>query len=206
MDLPQIVLGLGNAGARYDSTRHNVGFWVLDRLASRRGVRFTAAGELGRKAWTAEVTERLVLAKPRTYMNRSGRAGLALGRHYGASAQQFVVVHDDADLALGRLRIRAEGGAGGHNGIRSLLDAFGSREFRRVRLGVRGEAREEQELADYVLAPFPNDERAVAEELADLAADAVETLLEQGLTVAMNRFNGRSVASLDDDSRTMEQD
>jgi len=139
----------------------------------------------------------LVLAQPRTFMNRSGRAAGALCRRYDARPEQLLVVYDDADLALGRIRIRPEGGAGGHNGIRSIMDAIGTGEFPRIRLGVRGEEREARDLADYVLEPFLEEERATAAALVELATQAVEAWLRDGLDSAMNRFNGVQVEAQD---------
>jgi PTH1 family peptidyl-tRNA hydrolase len=194
----KIVLGLGNPGPDYRSTRHNVGFWVLDRLARERRARFRAEGELKRYAWCAESErgpQHLVLAKPRTFMNRSGRAGAALLLHFDTVSANLLVVHDDADLELGRVRVRTGGGAGGHRGVRSLIEVLGTGEFPRVRLGVRGEGRESADLADYVLENFTADELPVAEALADLAAEAVENVLADGLEAAMNRFNGLRVGA-----------
>lgn len=193
MDPVAIVLGLGNPGARYRATRHNLGFRVVDRLAERRSVRLRAAGELGESALWAEHAGAggpLVLAKPRLYMNRSGRAAVALCRRYAVSPQQLLVVYDDADLELGRLRVRQTGRAGGHNGVRSIIDALGSEDFPRLKLGVRGAGRQEQELADYVLESFADDEREVVDALVGLAVEAVEEILAAGVTAAMNRYNG----------------
>jgi PTH1 family peptidyl-tRNA hydrolase len=192
----KIVLGLGNPGAAYRSTRHNVGFWVLDHLARRAGVEFRVAGLFRRHAWIAEIGSAgtvLALAKPRTFMNRSGRAGEALLRRYRALPEELLVVHDDADLELGRLRLRPGGGDGGHNGVRSLIEALGSGGFPRLRLGVRGEGRDDRDLAGYVLDSFPRDEFPIARELSELAADAVRVVCADGLEAAMNRYNGRRV-------------
>lgn len=198
----KIVLGLGNPGAAHRSTRHNMGFWVLDRVARRRGLAYRNAGLLRRYAWVAEAgSGSVVLAKPRTFMNRSGRAAAALCRAYDALPQEMLVVYDDADLELGRLRLRRSGGAGGHNGLRSLIEVLGTSEFPRVRLGVRGEGRDERDLADYVLDAFLESELPVAEELADLGADAVEEVIESGLETAMNRYNGRRAGSMEMDDR-----
>jgi len=188
-----IVLGLGNPGPEYESTRHNLGFRVQDLLAQRWGLAFALSRECGREAWTAECersARHVVLAKPRTYMNRSGRAAQALAAHYEASASEFLVVCDDADLELGRLRIRRGGRAGGHNGLRSLIDAFGTAEFPRIKLGVRGSGRDGTELADYVLAPFEPGEEPVAQRLVERGALAVCGVLEHGVREAMNRHNG----------------
>ena len=192
-----IVVGLGNPGETYRGTRHNVGFWVLDRLAERSGAAFRAEGELRRYAWSARVRlagTDVLLAKPRTYMNRSGRAVAALSRIYSTEPEELLVVHDDADLEMGRLRLRKGGGAGGHNGVRSLIEVLGKSDFTRIRVGVRGSGRDDAELADYVLSDFDAKDREVAEDACELAADAVEALLREGLTTAMNRYNGMRVA------------
>jgi PTH1 family peptidyl-tRNA hydrolase len=197
LDSLAIVVGLGNPGERYRGTRHNVGYWVLDRLAKRSGAAFRAEGELRRYAWFAETRlgdSDVVLAKPRTYMNRSGRAVSGLCRAYSFEPEQLLIVHDDADLEIGRLRIRKGGGAGGHNGVRSLVEVLGNGEFTRIRVGVRGPERDEEELADYVLSDFSEEDRQVAEEVCDLAAEAVVFLLEDGVTAAMNRYNGMKIA------------
>lgn len=198
MDPLRIVVGLGNPGSRYRSTRHNIGFRVVEHLAERRGVAFSAEGELKSRVWTAELqtlSGRLVLAKPRTYMNRSGRAALALCRHYDVTPAELVVVYDDADLQLGRIRIRPGGGSGGHNGVRSLMEVLGTGDFQRVRLGVRGEGREQSDLADYVLRPFRPEERRIAEALVGVGAEALETLLGEGLSAAMNKYNASDVTA-----------
>ncbi len=208
MDRLTIVLGLGNPGARYRATRHNVGFWVLDRFAKRRGVRFRIASEILDRAWTVEIdgpSGTLVLAKPRTYMNRSGRAAAELCRRYAAQPEQLLVVHDDADLELGRLRVRPGGRAGGHNGMRSLIDALRTDRIPRVKLGVRGAGRDEAELADYVLEDFASDEVPIAERLADLAVEAVGSVLDDGLATTMNRYNARLVTLTDRPDRSEEE-
>lgn len=187
-----IVLGLGNPGPEYEETRHNLGFRVLDRLAREWEIEFTLSRECGRKVWIAERSrgdERIVLAKPRTYMNRSGRAALALGGYYEASVGQFLVICDDADLELGRVRVREAGRAGGHNGLRSLIDVFGSVEFPRIKLGVRGAGRDECDLADYVLEPFDPDEEPVVQRLVERGTLAVRGVLESGVRAAMNLHN-----------------
>jgi PTH1 family peptidyl-tRNA hydrolase len=192
VDPLKIFLGLGNPGTRYRSTRHNIGFRVVERLAERNGVEFSAEGELKSRVWTAELQSRsgrVVLAKPRTYMNRSGRAAVALCRHYGLTPAELVVVYDDADLQLGRIRIRPGGGSGGHNGIRSVMDVLGTGDFPRVRLGVRGVGRDESDLADYVLRPFRPEEQTIAEALVVVGSEALEALLREGLSAAMNRYN-----------------
>jgi PTH1 family peptidyl-tRNA hydrolase len=207
-DLPKIVLGLGNPGTRYLPTRHNLGFRVLDCLAERWASRFERSAEMGNEVWTAEVERRrgaVVLAKPCTFMNRSGEAAVALCEHYDTQAADLLVVYDDADLELGRIRLRPGGGAGGHNGLRSLIDALGTDSIPRLRLGVRGAGRERQELADYVLEAFEPAEQSVAEDLVQLGAEAVEALLGHGLETAMNSYNARFVISEDQAERSEEE-
>ncbi len=192
----KVVLGLGNDGAEYRRTRHNVGFMVADEIALRCGAVFSARGELGRLTWSLEAEyggHRVVLAKPRTLMNRSGQAAGALRRKYGVEPQAFIVVYDDADLTLGRLRVRPFGGTGGHNGVRSLIESFGVRDFPRVRLGVLGDGRHSRELADYVLDSFLPDERPLVAAMVSRGADAVEAVLRDGVDVAQRAYNVASV-------------
>lgn len=190
-------MGLGNPGPRYERTRHNVGFMVLDALTA--GLELVwARREHGRRiydetTWTVDGRS-IVLIKPQNYMNRSGDA---LEERVHAEpplrAREVVVVYDDADLALGRIRVRPSGGSGGHNGLRSLRDTLGDAGFARVRVGVRGEGREERELADYVLAPFEEDERPARDWAVATAAAAVRAVIEEGVVPAMNRFNGSTM-------------
>jgi PTH1 family peptidyl-tRNA hydrolase len=189
----KLVLGLGNEGPEYRWTRHNVGFMVVDEIAARCQVELQARGDLGRLAYSVEADwagERVVLAKPRTLMNRSGQAAAALRRKHGVLPSEVIVAYDDADLAFGRVRVRPEGGAGGHNGIRSLMEALGTGAFIRVKLGVLGEGRHQRDLADYVLDKFLPDERPVVTRMVSLGADAAESVLIQGVVAAQAAFNG----------------
>jgi PTH1 family peptidyl-tRNA hydrolase len=189
-----IVLGLGNPGEEYRSTRHNLGFRVLDRLAREHGLAFRVDAAVDKKAWTVAWPCReglVVLAKPRTYMNRSGAAAVALCRRHDCAPERLLAVYDDADLELGRVRVRPDGGAGGHNGIRSLIDALGTREFPRLRLGVRGATRSDADLADYVLERFDPQEEPLAESLVELGAEAAAAIVLDGVEAAMNRYSGR---------------
>ena len=193
----RVVLGLGNVGTRYAGTRHNVGFRVVELLAERERVRWQELPGPERLAYTAEVElagQSVALLKPRTLMNRSGRAAAAALDRFRCPVEEMLVVFDDADLLLGRVRVRQGGGAGGHNGLRSLMDVLRTPEFGRVKLGVKGLGREESDLADYVLRPFDAEERAVVDAMIDLGAEAVDAVLADGLEAAMNAFNGRSAA------------
>lgn len=191
----KLVVGLGNDGPEYRWTRHNVGFMVADAIAQRCRAEFHARGDLGRLTWTADTEvagERVILAKPRTLMNRSGQAAAALRRKYGSEPADLIVVYDDADLTLGRVRVRPEGGTGGHNGVRSLIEVLGIRDFPRVKLGVLGEGRHSRDLADYVLDRFLPDERPIALRMVELGADAVEAVIRDGVGAAQRAFNGVS--------------
>lgn len=183
-----LVVGLGNPGPRYATTRHNVGFLVTDLLATRLGGRFKAhkgrADVLeGRLAGTP-----VVLAKPRSYMNESGGPVVSVARFYKVPVDRIVVVHDDLDLPYGALRLKRGGGEGGHNGLRSASAALGSNEYLRVRFGI-GRPPGRQDPADYVLRDFSAAERKELALNLDRCADAVEALLSQGLEAAQNTYN-----------------
>jgi peptidyl-tRNA hydrolase, PTH1 family len=185
----RLVVGLGNPGDRYRRTRHNVGFMVADALAARSGVtRWRAEAD----AWTAEARvggEDALLLKPATFMNRSGVAVERVLAARGGEAADLVVILDDVALDLGTLRVRERGSHGGHNGLRSLIEVLGTDEVARVRVGIRkGEPQED--LADYVLSEFPEEDVLVVQEMVGLAGEAVDCLVREGAGEAMNRFNG----------------
>jgi PTH1 family peptidyl-tRNA hydrolase len=180
------VVGLGNPGEEYALTRHNVGFRVVDELVAR----FRLPAPLRRfhsQAYFRSGNRPLWLLKPLTYMNLSGQAVAALCQQEGLTPSQVLVVVDDVDLPLGQLRLRARGGAGTHNGLRSVVEAVGE-GFPRLRLGVRGKE-PWQDLAEYVLAPFSPEEVPVVEEMIRRAADCVEMAFYQGISRAANQFN-----------------
>ncbi len=181
-------MGLGNPGRRYRGTRHNVGFRVVDLLARRWGVSFRAEG----KAEVAEAQvagQRVVLAKPLTYMNLSGEAVSELVRRLGIPPGRVLVVYDDMDLPVGTIRVRARGSAGGHRGMASVLEAVGTPEVARVRVGI---GRPGGDAVDHVLSRFSPEEEPVVAEAVERAADAVETALQEGIERAMDRFNRRT--------------
>ncbi len=187
-DSPWLVVGLGNPGPKYAGNRHNAGFSVLDELARRIGSPFRA--HKGR----ADLIEarfgelRVLLAKPKSYMNLSGGPVAALRDFFKLPADRIVVVHDELDIPFGTLRVKLGGGDNGHNGLRSVRTALGTGEFYRVRFGV-GRPAGRQDPADYVLSDFSAAERKELPFHVDRAADAVECLLTDGLAVAQNRFH-----------------
>ena len=189
-----LVVGLGNPGSEYAGTRHNIGFWVVDLLARRAGERLTRHKRA--VAMTAQVRiggpgptgVPAVLVEPLSYMNDSGGPVKALMSFYDVDVEHLVVVHDELDLPLGRLRLKRGGGDNGHNGLRSIRAALGSGEFVRVRLGI-GRPPGRQDPAAYVLKPFSTAERTEALVMAEEGADAIEVLLTAGLSAAQNAFN-----------------
>ena len=186
----KLIVGLGNPGRRYRGTRHNVGWEVIARLAGRAGIRVNedeGFAEVGRGTIGGR---RVLLARPFTYMNVSGEAVRDLRRRHRLRPENILVIVDDIDLPLGRLRLRAEGSAGGHNGLRSVIEALGTTEFPRLRVGI-GRPPEGTDPADFVLTRFTSDEAPVAHASIERAADAVEMTITEGLGAAMNRFNAR---------------
>ena len=186
----KVICGLGNPGERYRLTRHNVGFRVVDLLADRWGL--TGEGRLREGAALLEARQpepvgRVLLVKPMRFMNRSGTVlRSALRQLEVEPVEDVLVITDDIDLPLGRLRLRRSGSAGGHNGLRDIIAAFGTDEIQRLRIGV-GRA---GEAADHVLATFRPDERDLATEMVQVGADAADRWLREGLEAAMNAFNG----------------
>ena len=189
----KLVAGLGNPGDRYRGTRHNVGFDVLDRLARRHALQFDAAPADALQARWRRGDEAVWLVKPLTYMNVSGEAVGALARYYRVETPSVLIVCDDVNLPLGRLRARASGSEGGHNGLRSVALHLGTIDYPRLRIGVgRGDAR--RDLADHVLATFAPEERPVVAEVVGRAADATELFAREGIGPVMNRFNRKEDA------------
>lgn len=185
----KLIAGLGNPGPKYAGTRHNVGFEVADELAHRHGASFSPGPAEALVAKVHGVTPALIV-KPLSYMNLSGRPVGELIRYYRIPIADVLVVLDDVNLPLGRLRARAQGSDGGHNGLRSILTELGTTAVPRLRLGV-GRGDPARELADHVLARFDPDERAEVEAMIRTAADAAELFCAEGIVAVMNRYNRR---------------
>lgn len=189
----RLIVGLGNPGAEYADTRHNVGFMVVDALAA--STRTSLAMEAGPAlvGWTSLRGFSVGLVKPLTYMNRSGGAVKAIMKRHQIVSEDLLVVVDDIHLEIGALRIRQKGSSGGHNGVQDLIDSLQTSDFPRIRIGI-GNHFPPGRQADYVLAPFASDERIAIDGALQLAHDAARVFVCEGIVPAMNRFNGRSGA------------
>jgi peptidyl-tRNA hydrolase, PTH1 family len=189
------IAGLGNPGPDYAATRHNIGFVLVDRLA----VRWRAAWSLEKKfqARLARVERdgrKVIVGQPQTFMNDSGQAVAAVGRFYQLPAARVLIVVDDADLPLGQLRLRPDGSSGGHHGLESIERQLGTRGYPRLRLGIGRRSEDHREITDYVLGRFEAAERKTVEEVLDRALQQVECWLGEGISAAMNKFNGAVTA------------
>lgn len=184
-----LVVGLGNPGPQYEKTRHNIGFMVVDTLADRERSRLSVHKKSGAEAVTVRIAGRqVILAKPRSYMNLSGRPIAALARFFSVDPANLIVVHDELDLDYGTLRLKLGGGEGGHNGLRSISQALGTKDYLRTRVGI-GRPPGRMDPADYVLKPFSSVERKELDLVREEAADAVELLLRVGLEAAQNHLH-----------------
>ncbi|GAA1545345.1 PTH1 family peptidyl-tRNA hydrolase [Microbacterium ginsengiterrae] len=185
-----LIVGLGNPGPRYAPTRHNIGQMVTDELARRRGETFREhrAGARVVETWLRPGSDKLVLAKPNSFMNVSGTPVAALARFYSVTPERTVIVHDELDIPFDTLRLKTGGGHGGHNGVRDVARALGTPDFPRVRVGV-GRPSGRQDPADWVLSPFGKDERDTLPVLVSDAADAVELLVGEGLLAAQQKHH-----------------
>ena len=185
-----LIVGLGNPGREYEKTRHNAGFRCLDKIAEELNVKVDKLKYQGLYCQTGYKGKKLFLLKPQTYMNLSGRSVLQLSAYFNIPPQRIIVMFDDISLVPGRLRIRADGSAGGHNGIKSIIQEVGSQAFPRVKIGVGAKPNPNYDLADWVLSTFSaNEEKALAVAL-DNAAKAALAIIESGVPEAANRFNG----------------
>lgn len=185
-----LIIGLGNPGDRYQKTRHNIGFMVIDKIAGTYSI------PVNKSKFNAEYGKGLIdcidaiLVKPMTFMNKSGLSVIRFINFFKVSTKDVLVIHDDIDLELGRIKIKEKGGDGGHKGVRSILDALGGEDFCRLRLGV-GRSADQIDVSDHVLGNFTADESGKMVGLIDQARDAVVTILCHGTKDGMNRFNNR---------------
>ena len=184
-----MVVGLGNPGPQYAKTRHNIGFMVADLLAARLGAPFKVHKRSGAEIVTGRLGNRsVVVAKPRTFMNESGRHIGPLAKFYSVSPADVIVIHDELDIDFGKIRLKLGGGEGGHNGLRSVVNALGTKDFQRIRIGI-GRPPGRKDPAAFVLENFTAAERNEVPTICEQAADATELLLQAGLEAAQNRLH-----------------
>lgn len=187
-----IIVGLGNPTKEYDKTRHNVGFSVIDVLADRIGIEVTEKKHRALCGRGILEGQKVVLAKPQTFMNLSGESVRAMADFYKVEADEVIIVYDDISLEPGQLRIRAKGSAGGHNGIKNIIAHMGTQEFPRIKVGV-GEKPRNMDLAAYVLSRFSKGEQELMDDAFKEAADAVAMMVSEGIDQAMNHFNAKKI-------------
>ena len=185
-----LIVGLGNPGKQYERTRHNCGFRAIDILAEKLGCKIDKCKFQGLYGQTVYNGCKLYLLKPQTFMNLSGRSVLQLSAYFNIPPARIIVMFDDISLAPGRLRIRGDGSAGGHNGIKSIISELGSQDFPRVKIGVGAKPVAEQDLADWVLSSFSAQEEKALSPSLDNAGDAALCIMEKGVYEAANRYNG----------------
>lgn len=185
-----LIVGLGNPGKEYEKTRHNCGFRAIDMLARTLGCKIDKAKFQGLYTQVTYKGRKLFLLKPMTYMNLSGKSVLQLSAYYQIPPQRIIVLFDDISLEPGRLRIRSDGSAGGHNGIKSIISELSSQDFPRVKIGVGAKAHAEQDLADWVLSGFSASEEKALVSALERAADAALCIMDSGVPEAANRYNG----------------
>ncbi len=185
-----LIVGLGNPGKDYERTRHNAGFRAVDLLADKLGCKIDKGKFQGLYGQTVYGGRKLYLLKPMTYMNLSGRSVLQLSAYFDIPPQRIIVMFDDISLEPGRLRVRPDGSAGGHNGIKSIIAEVGSQAFPRVKIGVGAKPHPEQDLADWVLSSFSAQEEKALTGALERAADAALSIIDHGVPETANRFNG----------------
>ena len=187
-----LIVGLGNPGREYEKTRHNAGFRAIDILADSLGCKIDRMKFQGLYGQTTYNGKKLMLLKPQTFMNLSGRSVLQLSSYFNIPPQRIIVMFDDISLAPGRLRVRADGSAGGHNGIKSIIQELGSQDFPRVKIGVGAKPHPDYDLADWVLSTFSAQEEKALAPAIEKAADAALCIIEKGLAEASNRYSGKA--------------
>ena len=184
-----LIVGLGNPGREYEKTRHNTGFRAMDILAEKLNAKVDRLKFQGLYTQVNYGGKKLFLLKPQTYMNLSGRSVLQLSAYFGIPPQRIIVMFDDISLEPGRLRVRAEGSAGGHNGIKNIIAHLGTDVFPRVKVGVGAPSHPDYDMVDWVIGSFSAQEKKIVDEALDRALDAAECIISRGVTEAQNRFN-----------------
>ena len=189
-----LVIGLGNPGSKYESTRHNIGFKAIDLWCNILGVRLPGRSFQSRNTRTRFEDRKVMLLCPLTFMNQSGEAVRASADYYHIEPGNILVIHDDIDLPVGRIKVVRGSGSGGHKGVQSIIDHLGSTQFRRVKIGI-GHPQYDEAIEDYVLRPFYKDDREVIENVLHVAAQACELFVLEGIEPAMNKINCQNLAN-----------
>ena len=187
-----LIVGLGNPGREYEKTRHNAGWRAIDRIAEKLNCKIDKAKFQGLYGQTTYAGEKVFLLKPQTYMNLSGRSVLQLSAFFKVPPARIIVLFDDISLEPGRLRLRKDGSAGGHNGIKSIIQELGSQDFPRVKIGVGAKPHPEFDLADWVLSTFSAQEEKLLAPAIEKAADAALCIIDKGIAEASNRYSGKA--------------
>jgi PTH1 family peptidyl-tRNA hydrolase len=191
-----VIAGLGNPGRRYSKTRHNLGFMVLDKLASIYGIKVNKKGFDSHWGEGFIEREKVILTKPQTFMNLSGKAVRSILKGKRMETSDLLILHDDMDIELGKIRIRNRGGSGGHRGLKSIIDVIGTDRFIRIRMGI-GRPEDKEEAEAYVLSPFKKSETPIISEAILMAIQASVTVVKDGVIEAMNKYNKRNPENCD---------
>ena len=198
----KLIVGLGNPGRRYEKTRHNLGFMCINRLARDYNIKMNKNRGKARTGQGNIAGNEVLLARPQTYMNLSGESVRLLLNNTHTGTDELIIIHDDLDLPVGKIRVRFGGGSGGHKGINSIFQETGSHDFYRVRIGIGRPPRfndtieiQEDDVIDYVLSNFTPDEKKTIEKTIPLASEAVVSLITEGLTATMNKYNSNSIVN-----------
>lgn len=188
----QLVLGLGNIGEKYKDTRHNIGFWVVEALAKAFNADWDTDGDVALTATIPLDDEDIVLAKPTTFMNLSGKAAFYLLNQYQINISDFILINDDVSLPIGKIRFRRKGGSGGHNGIKSVISYLETEQFSRLKVGI-GNPQEDMDLVEFVLGKYADDEAAKMEKVVEICKEAILYYLKNDIKDAMNKYNGINI-------------
>ena len=187
-----LIVGLGNPGRRYANTRHNIGFMVINSMCREMGVSLSSRRFHSRNTLVNKDGMELILLRPATYMNLSGKSVKACADYYNIENNRILIIHDDLDLPLGRIKLVSQGGAGGHRGIQSIFDHFGSTAFSRIKIGI-GRPEYGEKTEDFVLSPFYDFQRKKLIEVINFSIHACNLYLSEGIEIAMNKFNGNKI-------------
>ena len=186
-----LIVGLGNPGKKYAGTRHNIGFMVVNSLCRELGVNLSSRRFHSRNAFIQKDGKELILLRPSTYMNLSGKSVKACADHYQVETNHILIIHDDLDQPFGKIKLVSQGGAGGHRGIQSVFDHFGSRTFPRIKIGI-GRPEYGEGIEDFVLSPFYGSQKETLKEIISFSIHACNLYLSEGVEIAMNQINGKN--------------